>query len=1264
MGRPGVEQMSGLIGRSNELQVFRDVLSGVLPHRILAVSGLAGVGKSTLLGAFQSICVEGGVPHGLINARSTAERAVRYPSVVETLAALERGLSSTGCRTTNLHKRLNQYFQIHGRVVEKVGGPERLASVGVQAGRAIFRAVSALHPILQPIDELLPDELPDHVAKAIRGYLNARDFELFSRPAEGLTKALLDDLSAHLARRRASRVVLFFDEYERILDTIDSWLRRLSDGGYGPFDRRVLLVLAGRLSLGQDWIARGHRHGPDELRELLLSPFTVQEVALYLEDRLGIASERAALVARQFGEMWRLPLVTRLLAVRPERLKDQLEAGEWATFQGTLAKELVNRLFDEATPAQREAALAVSVAQSFNLQVIEVVLADRDLANAREHFDWLEGQHFVNPNAPPYSFFDLIREAFLTRLRTIDASRLRQLHLRLRDHYTALAVPGEGGAAGAGLPEAPLEATYHHVSGTTADPLMTALKDLLHWLPESYQLTVQWSRMLQQVATERPLSGQQRDDLERLAKLLDTSRSLSNAIEPDREQQPVDPAMDVFFTTLYRIEPPKISAADARLWLRYFECRRQMTSGGDHAVEQAKTELLDLWPRGQAVALQPGASKLLVFCVATDLGEACTRLGLIAEAVAWNKQALKAARQDKAPLREALARYQLSTNQKRQSHYQEALANADRAIRLLRRHAPSSHYHLGRFLLDKANTLTYLNRRQDATEVFEESRRYLKDVSPLSYAEASHRLGWLLRVRGQLDEALARHQEAIDSFETIEAELLQRGTIETSALPFLKAKALHSMGNVLSELDRHGKALASYWKAIEIFHRFDNHRHEAIARKDRAWSCFKRHGLDVARGDLETALRWLAEPGQPEDKSTTHPIEGWLTLSRMHLVCGQREAAKTAYEQACSELPPAGVDDPYLTERVRLHGTLLAVLAGDNRDVEERLGQAEAYANAEEPPLWSLLTQATMIRALRADRANDADGAHARLTAARTEAARWNRVLPMEVSEFWDALHDAGKAGQTRVDEQSPQPAEEMIDVFDPEGNWLGRETNRKAHADGLWHRSFHCWIAYRRDDGVKVVVLQRRGPYKRDYPNYLDISAAGHYQAGEDVEGGIRELEEELGVSVDAKQLRLVARRTINEQLDNGTVNREFQDIYFLLETVRPRACKPSYPEVGGVFQAPIQALRELLDEEAQTVDCKGRAFAIDTEKLEPATLTATVDHFIPASRTYLKVILRELDRHVDLADGHGEAPTTDAVVLDDGSQWQPLWSTGGAAP
>ncbi|KAL3811673.1 hypothetical protein ACHAXA_002767 [Cyclostephanos tholiformis] len=76
------------------------------------------------------------------------------------------------------------------------------------------------------------------------------------------------------------------------------------------------------------------------------------------------------------------------------------------------------------------------------------------------------------------------------------------------------------------------------------------------------------------------------------------------------------------------------------------------------------------------------------------------------------------------------------------------------------------------------------------------------------------------------------------------------------------------------------------------------------------------------------------------------------------------------------------------------------------------------------------------------------------------------------------------------------------------------KERNR-VHKDGDWHRSIHAWVAQRDAQNINKVsvLLQRRSPYKDTHPSLLDVSCAGHVNAGDDVfDTTMRELKEELG--------------------------------------------------------------------------------------------------------------------------------------------------------
>jgi len=87
----------------------------------------------------------------------------------------------------------------------------------------------------------------------------------------------------------------------------------------------------------------------------------------------------------------------------------------------------------------------------------------------------------------------------------------------------------------------------------------------------------------------------------------------------------------------------------------------------------------------------------------------------------------------------------------------------------------------------------------------------------------------------------------------------------------------------------------------------------------------------------------------------------------------------------------------------------------------------------------------------------------------------------------------------------------ELFDIYNQDGSPAGYTASREdAHRSGLWHRTVHVWIL----NGNGELLLQKRALTKDVYPDYWDISCAGHIDAGESPEtAALRELSEELGV-------------------------------------------------------------------------------------------------------------------------------------------------------
>ncbi len=110
----------------------------------------------------------------------------------------------------------------------------------------------------------------------------------------------------------------------------------------------------------------------------------------------------------------------------------------------------------------------------------------------------------------------------------------------------------------------------------------------------------------------------------------------------------------------------------------------------------------------------------------------------------------------------------------------------------------------------------------------------------------------------------------------------------------------------------------------------------------------------------------------------------------------------------------------------------------------------------------------------------------------------------------------------------------EYFDIRDEKGDITGKIKERKlVHKDGDIHGTSHVWIT-RKSDTISgyEILLQKRSADKDSHPGCYDTSSAGHIPAGCDFdESAIRELEEELGIKADIRELIPVRRDEITEE-------------------------------------------------------------------------------------------------------------------------------------
>ena len=202
----------------------------------------------------------------------------------------------------------------------------------------------------------------------------------------------------------------------------------------------------------------------------------------------------------------------------------------------------------------------------------------------------------------------------------------------------------------------------------------------------------------------------------------------------------------------------------------------------------------------------------------------------------------------------------------------------------------------------------------------------------------------------------------------------------------------------------------------------------------------------------------------------------------------------------------------------------------------------------------------------------------------------------------------------------------ELFDIITADGKPTGRVKPRAAvHRDGDWHRAIHVWVAGVDDRGTTFLTLQRRSPRKDTWPDRYDTTVGGHYRAGETLTETVREVEEEIGITPDLRELRPLGVRVCANEAQPGIVDREIQDV-FLLRDDRPlESFRPNPAELAALVRFPLEALVPFLA--GEDAEIHGQSLAPAATRAEP--ISACIEDFIPTvDRYFLRIAIAA--RHV----------------------------------
>jgi len=186
----------------------------------------------------------------------------------------------------------------------------------------------------------------------------------------------------------------------------------------------------------------------------------------------------------------------------------------------------------------------------------------------------------------------------------------------------------------------------------------------------------------------------------------------------------------------------------------------------------------------------------------------------------------------------------------------------------------------------------------------------------------------------------------------------------------------------------------------------------------------------------------------------------------------------------------------------------------------------------------------------------------------------------------------------------------ERLKIFDDKRNPIGIASREEVHRLGYWHEVFQCWVISS-VAGANYIYLQLRSETKKDYPSLFDITAAGHLLANETVRDGVREIKEEIGVSLNFEELIPLGIFDYCVVRENF-IDKELANVFLYKTTKNVDDFILQQDEVAGMVKADFKDFYELWFGQKQEIKVSG--YKLDSQG-ERMILNEFVgkDRFVP---------------------------------------------------
>ncbi|MEO4055183.1 NUDIX domain-containing protein [Solibacillus sp. CAU 1738] len=199
----------------------------------------------------------------------------------------------------------------------------------------------------------------------------------------------------------------------------------------------------------------------------------------------------------------------------------------------------------------------------------------------------------------------------------------------------------------------------------------------------------------------------------------------------------------------------------------------------------------------------------------------------------------------------------------------------------------------------------------------------------------------------------------------------------------------------------------------------------------------------------------------------------------------------------------------------------------------------------------------------------------------------------------------------------------EILKIFDENYKQIGTKSRDEVHKQGYWHEVFHCWVLQKKEDEW-LIYFQLRSKNKKDYPNQFDITAAGHLLATESVEDGVRELQEEIGLTVAFNDLTSLG--VIQYVIDNKYIkDYEFANVFIYELQGSIEDFQLQIEELDGMFYGKLADFMELAKGLRENIQITG--YQLDNNKKRYINKHVALTDMAALPQQYLHSFLSKLE-------------------------------------